>query len=93
MFAQVPISTAAHDLIIGLLEHDRLETADAMCCPDAREYRATLEQRLDAVGDILLSSVRPLVEYAANNRHACSEPFERSKPCLPKSHLLTGSES
>ena len=63
MFAQTSISTAAHNLIVGLLEHERLQTADAMSCTDAREYRAMIEQRLDAVGD-MLSSVRPLVEHA-----------------------------
>ena len=62
MFAQTSISTAAHNLIIGLLEHERLDASDAMCCTDAREHRAMLEQRLDAVGD-MLSSVRPLVEH------------------------------
>jgi len=68
VFTQTSISTAAHNLIIGLLEHgllehERLDAADAMCCTDAREHRAMLEQRLDAVGD-MLSSVRPLVDQA-----------------------------
>ena len=63
MFVQTSISSAAHDLIRGLLDHERLDPADAMCCADAREYRAMLEQRLDAVGE-MLSSVRPIVECA-----------------------------
>ena len=63
MFAQTSISNAAHNLSLGLLEHERRDTADALYCTDAREYRAMLEQRLDAVGD-MLSSVRPLVECA-----------------------------
>ena len=63
MFAQTSISTAAHNLIVGLIEHERLDSAAAIYCTDAREYRAMLEQRLDAIGD-MLSSVRPLVVHA-----------------------------
>jgi hypothetical protein len=58
VFARIPISTAARDVIVGLLELETLRPALDIHLADAHEYRAMLEQRIDAVADLLASARR-----------------------------------